>query len=391
VAKITLGILVMLVLLTSISGVLAAAPAIRITNVEANPSRVRPGESVRVRIFIEWSDFDRDYRVAANIFDMDEKKFLFEKDPISDSIGKGSGTKTYSIQLTAGRLEKVWKLKAIVGIWEFQQKEEWTIIGMEFQVTIFTKVTLIIETEPALRDLEIKIDGTPTKTGPDGRLRKDDLSATEAHKIVVPAEFELVKGSRAVFIEWSDGSTLTSRDVPAPDKDVTLAVRYKIQHYLTVKSDHGSPKGEGWYDDKTNVTFSVDSSAAVEGPLGSLGVKYVFDRWTGNSSATTAEATIVMDGPKSVIATWKIDYTALYLIVAAVVVVIAVIVTLLIIARRRVRKPVPVYPPPIAPGPGVPTPPPPGPQPSFKYCINCGSQIPIAAKFCLKCGAKQTD
>jgi hypothetical protein len=35
-------------------------------------------------------------------------------------------------------------------------------------------------------------------------------------------------------------------------------------------------------------------------------------------------------------------------------------------------------------------PPPPPPAPSeFKYCVNCGNQIPSTASFCAKCGTKQ--
>lgn len=37
-----------------------------------------------------------------------------------------------------------------------------------------------------------------------------------------------------------------------------------------------------------------------------------------------------------------------------------------------------------------PPPPPPPPAPSeFKYCVNCGNQIPATASFCAKCGTKQ--
>jgi hypothetical protein len=37
----------------------------------------------------------------------------------------------------------------------------------------------------------------------------------------------------------------------------------------------------------------------------------------------------------------------------------------------------------------VPPSPPPPAAAEFKYCVNCGSQIPATASFCAKCGTKQ--
>ncbi|MEO0252441.1 MAG: hypothetical protein ABIM44_09450, partial [candidate division WOR-3 bacterium] len=96
--------------------------------------------------------------------------------------------------------------------------------------------------------------------------------------------------------------------------------------YLTVKSDFGDPKGEGWYNEGETATFSVNS------PIGFL-IQQVFTQWSGDSTATTPTASIVMDGPKTVIAKWKTDYTSLVIIV-----IFSVSATLLSFCFRSIRK-----------------------------------------------------
>ena len=71
---------------------------------------------------------------------------------------------------------------------------------------------------------------------------------------------------------------------------------YTTQYYLTVKSEYGSSKGEGWYDACSKATISVASSRDV----------YVFSGWTGDLTSSDAVSTVVMDKPKTVIATWKV-------------------------------------------------------------------------------------
>jgi len=75
-------------------------------------------------------------------------------------------------------------------------------------------------------------------------------------------------------------------------------------YQLTVSSAYDSPKGSGWYDPGTNVTFSIET------PVGFI-VKQIFTNWSGDSNATTPKATIVMDDHHTVIAEWRTDYSQL--------------------------------------------------------------------------------
>jgi len=121
------------------------------------------------------------------------------------------------------------------------------------------------------------------------------------------------QGERYIWSGWIGvgAGSYTGTDNPA-----TIIMRAPIkqkanwirQFYLTVKSDFGDPKGEGWYNEGETATFSVNS------PIGFL-IQQVFTQWSGDSTATTPTASIVMDGPKTVIAKWKTDYTSLVIIV----------------------------------------------------------------------------
>ena len=114
-----------------------------------------------------------------------------------------------------------------------------------------------------------------------------------------------------------------------------------IQHHLSVRSPYGLISGDGWYDDGSIASFSLSTTSLPErGLMGMLGVKNIFDGWGGDSTATSANATIVMGGPKIVTALWRKDYTQFYTIIGvfASAFLFSYFATLLIYQRRRPRK-----------------------------------------------------
>ncbi|MEM2051050.1 MAG: putative Ig domain-containing protein [Thermoproteota archaeon] len=118
---------------------------------------------------------------------------------------------------------------------------------------------------------------------------------------------------------------------------------YVAEYLLTVKSACGNPSGGGWYKDGDIATFSIQQQVPMEGMLGILGGVYRFKHWTGDSNATTLTASIVMNGPKTVIAVMQEDVTQVIIILVVAVLVIVVLALLLI---RRRAKPLPPPPPP---------------------------------------------
>ena len=142
-------------------------------------------------------------------------------------------------------------------------------------------------------------------------------------------------GSQLAFTGWTvdggmsqTGSTLTIQ-MNAPH---TVIAQYNQQYFLTVSSDQGSVSGQGWYDAGSTAQISASTP-----PSPSYGVSMVFNGWQGDIQSSSQSTTVLMDGPKSVTATWRADSTVLYLTVALVVTAVAVVVAIgaLVWGRRR--------------------------------------------------------
>lgn len=111
-------------------------------------------------------------------------------------------------------------------------------------------------------------------------------------------------GTRHVFVGWSGDLTAntptTSLVITGPS---TVTVTWKKQYYLTVTSPYGSPKGSAWYDEKTTAQFEIVAFIDHEN-----NTRHAFKSWSGDSTATTSAASIIIDAPKTVKATWKTQY-----------------------------------------------------------------------------------
>ena len=192
-----------------------------------------------------------------------------------------------------------------------------------------------------------------------------------------------------VFKTWLvDGTAKLGNPVTiVMDAPHTVTAEYKTQYKLTVNSQYGTTGGSGWYDAGSTAGFSVTSSVPESGMMGSLGVKYVFKSWTGDSSATTPEATILMDSPKTVAAVWTEDYTQFYTIIGAIAGIVVVLIIVLIVVLRRKPKPPPAtYQAPSAPQP----PTQPLEKATVRYCMHCGAELTPDTTYCSKCGQQQT-
>ena len=216
----------------------------------------------------------------------------------------------------------------------------------------------------------------------------------------VPTEVEGTKGTKYVFTTWTvDGTSRGDNGfiviMDAPHK---VVAKYDTMFLLTIVSDYGNPKGAGYYKSGDTATFSVDS------PVG-IGIQRVFAAWTGDYTGNDPKGSIIMDGPKTVTATWTTNYFQ-FIIIGAIA-AIAVVAGLLLWMRKR-RGPTTVKPPP----PPPPPPPstevtetpsePPAPVPAAESgskpavsiairCTNCGHELKEGLVYCPECGQKQID
>ena len=207
-------------------------------------------------------------------------------------------------------------------------------------------------------NLPVTVDGTSYAGDQLPMVFTWDVGST--HTLRVDAITGGGSGVRYVFTQWSDGSKDASRSITATES-TNLTATFKTQYLLNITSDLGNPQGSGWYDAGSTATFSVTTPQPETGLFSSLGGKTVFQAWTGDSTANTATATIVMDAPKTVQAQWTTDNSEPYMILGGLC---AAVVVVIILAFLMMRRRVPAY---------IPAPPPPPPGASQPpLCVTCG-------------------
>ena len=185
---------------------------------------------------------------------------------------------------TPGTTDPTLTLAAIMGSGVYSAS-----YARQFQFTIVT--------DPA--GLRVRVDGAPYAAPRDfwwieGTSHSLDGGPTQPG----PA------GARFVWRSWSDGGA-RAKSVSATGP-TTITATFQPQFFLTVQSPHGSPtcsSPDCWYDEGALAGFTVPSRIA-----GSPGVRFVFTAWAGDSGATTPNAELSMDAPKTVTATWTTQY-----------------------------------------------------------------------------------
>jgi len=123
--------------------------------------------------------------------------------------------------------------------------------------------------------------------------------------------YQLNSTHRLVFTLWDSTGTneapitnpSSSLTTVAMDNYYTVQANWQEQYHLRVNSAYGMPTGQDWYDSGTQATFRVPSPVDHGN-----GTRRVFIQWTGDSNATTANATINMGSPHNVTANWKTQY-----------------------------------------------------------------------------------
>ncbi len=188
-----------------------------------------------------------------------------------------------------------------------------------------------VEGLPQELSTKVLVDGSRTATIAGGESASLTFNLGESHKISV--ETYVYRDDKTRYYCANDSQTVNSEG--------SVSFHYATQYYVSVNSPHGDPTGSRWYDEGDIAGFSVNKS--VSGPNGTdyflihWKVTYIFDHWTGDSSATSQSGSVKMDGPKTVTATWRSEKSSDYTLLLAVIGVIAggTALTYLAVSRRK--------------------------------------------------------
>jgi hypothetical protein len=146
---------------------------------------------------------------------------------------------------------------------------------------------------------------------------------------------------------------------------------YVSQFFLEVSSPYGTASGSSWYDAGSVATFSVASTEQpMQGLLGLLGGRYLFDHWSSGSTGPTAK--IRLDSPQKVTAVWREELTSVYLVG---VITLGVVATVVILLLRSRRETVPFMGRSISPRPR-----------HGSICPSCRTRNRLGSGFCRRCG-----
>ncbi len=219
------------------------------------------------------------------------------------------------------------------------------------------------------------------------------------HTLAVKQIVDVGNGTRYVFTQWGDGSSLISRTVSKGP----YTAAFDKEYLLSIDSAYGSPTGAGWYKASSTADFSVtpsieltdtkhiftgwsgaytgtsstgslvmdtpqtltanwrneylltvnseygsptgagwynegESAAITIEPEQGVIIRHIFNGWSGDLTGTNANANVNMTSPKVITATWRTDFIQLYILTGVVLIVItAVVVTVVLVRRRRIK------------------------------------------------------
>lgn len=128
---------------------------------------------------------------------------------------------------------------------------------------------------------------------------------------VSPTEASLGAGVRVQFVRWSgDASGTGATSVPiVMDRAKVASIVWRTQYYLAIQTPYGAAKSQGWYNATETAYARLDTDVVSL----AAGTRAVFLSWIGDATGTdaTGSSPILMDRPRTVGASWRIEYELL--------------------------------------------------------------------------------
>ncbi|MEM2981446.1 MAG: hypothetical protein QW385_08820, partial [Thermoproteota archaeon] len=151
----------------------------------------------------------------------------------------------------------------------------------------------------------------------------------------VPESFE--EGNYVLMVKATDGVN-TGYDI------INLQVLKSLPVYtLNVSSNVGIQiGGSGTYEEWSNVTLTAPQTAPMEGVLGILGGKYVFQEWTGFTNTRQNTVSIIVSSEEKTLtmrAIYTQDLTFVYIASAVIALLVLASAALIMIKHRRKTAP----------------------------------------------------
>ncbi len=146
--------------------------------------------------------------------------------------------------------------------------------------------------------------GTPSGTGWYIRGKSATFS--------VDSVAQQTANTRYIFAQWSGAG---ASSYTGPQRTVSIVMnspvveiaQWRLQYYLTIRSNLGTPIGQGWHNQSDTVTIAIDSLVI---PI--AGTRYVFRSWTGTGTGSYTgpqrTATVMMAEPIIQQANWRTEH-----------------------------------------------------------------------------------
>ena len=261
------------------------------------PTMVQTGELFTVRIQVAYSA--RFGMMDVGIWDLGTGSVI--QSLVTNATLSGPGYGEYSFSLKASRDPGVWRLAAITRAWVQDAWFNDKAGEFDFSVQIAENGVLVLnELQP---DLTISLDGSSMAANSSTIVIV--LKLGSVHSLGVPQQLQEGVGRRLIFVRWSDGQSSNPLSILFKE-NMSLSPIYVTQYLLTVNSGMSISGGGGWYQEGEVAQFGIPTT--VQNSPSFFGLftdTSQFTNWSGDSTSTEPITTVVMDGPKTVVAEWK--------------------------------------------------------------------------------------